>query len=457
MIEQITQDGFFIADCSVPGETRADGAYPHMADALQLSKDRWLILYSTRGFLGVDQGFRGGDNDRSVVYQIRKDDPAGPVLKENILARYREDWDALGDGGRYLKQHASVCGFGVPKGALVHGRRVPHENLFAATWYCCPRARGTGLDDLPSGEFEEKLFGKAFCIEWTQFKLNDTGTDIEILQPPRMMRQKGYESGDLFCSVEPRCAMNKWYVKPAPFTDDHSEWVQLPHFTRGIAAIRFKVSPATRLYEWVQTGPLFDTGYQSGLRPSNRIAYRLTETSVLRHTDSWIIAARSAEPGSKNVPGTAWFRTDDLFKPLPKPFFPGSPKSNAPTGVFRCPDGVVRIFTGDRTASPYGNERDPLYCWDVDLDDGFKVATCRVVFDATKAGMPVREESGTRVDMPNLFPHAGGKEQWLVYRARVRRRKHPTTRLVEEEKRRSGLYCGRLVFDSELPPAWQFE
>ena len=125
-----------------------------------------------------------------------------------------------------------------------------------------------------------------------------------------MMRQKGYESGELFCSVEPRCAMNKWYVKPAPFTDDASEWVQVPHFTRGIAAIRFKFNPSTRLYEWVQTGPLFDTGYQSGLRPSDGISYRLTETSVLQLDGSWIIAARSAEPGSKMVPGTAWMRTE---------------------------------------------------------------------------------------------------------------------------------------------------
>ena len=456
-IEQITQEGFFIAECTVAGETRADGAYPHMADALQLSKDRWLVLYGTRGFLGVDQGFRGGDNDRSILYQLRKDSPVGPVVKEQVLAPYREDWDAVGDGGRYLKQHASVGGFGVPKGAIFRGGRVPHENVFVATWYCCARAKGTGVDDLPSAEFEEELFEKVFGIEWAQFRLNDSGTDIEMLQPPCMMRQKGYEQGGLFCSIEPRCAMNKWYVTPAPYTEDHSEWVQVPHFTRGIAAIRFMFNPSTRLYEWVQTGPLFETGYQSGLRPSEGIPYRLTETCVLRHHDSWVVAARSAEPGSKNVPGTAWIRTDDLFKPLPKPVFPGRPVSNAPTGVFRCPDGVVRIFTGDRTLSPYGNERDPLYCWDVDLDNGYRIFNSRVVFDATEAGMLVRAESATRVDMPNLFPHAGGREQWLGYRARVRRKKHPTTRITDEEKRRSGLYLGRVLYSQTQPRRWQFE
>src|ERR1051326_4451525 len=105
MIQQITHDGFFVADSTVAGETRADGAYPHMGDALPLCKDRWLILYSTRGFLGVDQGFRGGDNDRSIVYQLRRDGPKGTVIKEGILERYREDWDAplfaakSGEGG----------------------------------------------------------------------------------------------------------------------------------------------------------------------------------------------------------------------------------------------------------------------------------------------------------------------------------------------------------------------
>jgi hypothetical protein len=235
-----------------------------------------------------------------------------------------------------------------------------------------------------------------------------------------------------------------------------SEWVKLPHFARGIAAIRFAFNRGLGLYEWVQTGPLLDVGRQSGMASDPRTPYRLTETSLLRYRDDWVIAARTSEPGSKNIPGTGWIRTDDLFRPLPKPFFPGEPRSNAPTGVFQCADGVVRIFTGDPTLSPYANERDPLFCWDVDLNDNSRLSNRRVVFDAVAAGLPVQGDTGTRIDMPNLIPHAGGAEQLLLFRVRLRRSREPFTRIVPEEKHRSALYHAKLAFDKACPPAWRF-
>jgi hypothetical protein len=231
----------------------------------------------------------------------------------------------------------------------------------------------------------------------------------------------------------------------------------VPHFSRGIAAIRLAFSPALGLYEWVQTGPLLEIGRQSGVTADPGTPFRLTETSLLWHKNSWLIAARSAEPGSKNVPGTAWIRTDDLFRPLPKPVFPGTPRSNAPTGVFRCPDGVVRIITGDASLSPYRNDRDPLYCWDVDVDDGFALSNRRVVFDITASNLFVRPDTSPRIDMPNLFTHVGGREQHLTFRVRLRRNKAPVTRISDEEKWRSALYHGRVVYEEVHPAAWQFD
>jgi hypothetical protein len=427
-----------------------------MADGLQLSRDRWLILYSTRGFLGVDQGFRGSDNDRSILYQLRRDGPLGPVLKEGLFARYREDWDALSDGGRHLRQHCHTGGFGVPLGALVRGRRVPHENLFVATWYRSPRAKGRGPDDLPSTDLEDALFECAFGVEWVQFRLNETGSDIEVVQPPRPLRQKGYEDGPAFCGLTPCRPMNKWYVKPAPCADDLSEWAQAPHFANGIAVIRFRFSAISGLYEWVQTGPLLATDEQSGLRDDPSATCRLTETSLARLKDGWALAARTAERLSRRVRGMAWMRAGDLFGRLPEPVFPGAPLSKSPCAAFVCPDGALRLFTNDETLSPYRNDRDPLYCWDVDPDAGFRATNPRVVFDAVQAGLPAREESWPRVDMPNLMPHPGGREQVVTCRVRLRQRRPPHTRLSEEERRRTGLYHARIIYDRDQPPAWRF-
>jgi len=57
--------GMFIKESTLPGETRQDDVVPRHAVCLQLAKTRWLIVYTTHGYRGVD-------DERSVLYQIRK-------------------------------------------------------------------------------------------------------------------------------------------------------------------------------------------------------------------------------------------------------------------------------------------------------------------------------------------------------------------------------------------------
>jgi hypothetical protein len=233
-----------------------------------------------------------------------------------------------------------------------------------------------------------------------------------------------------------------------------SQWARVPHFSLGTAAIRYAYNAGRGLYEWVQTGPLLPTAPQSCFMEGP--GRQFTETSLLRHRDSWIILCRSGERLSKQVLGVAWFRTDDLFGPWTEPIYPGSPLSKSPCSAFRCPDGVVRVFTNDSSISPYQDDRNPLYSWEVDPDHGFKTSDVRVVFDAQTQGMMIRPESWPRVDMPNLFPHPGGREQILSCRARVRRRKFPYTRIIEQEKAVSANYHCRVVYDRDYPATWQF-
>src|SRR5438128_1451344 len=79
-IESIKHQGEFIRECSLPGETRKDDVVPRHANAIQLSRQRWLVVYSTHGYRGVD-------DERSIIYQVRRDAPDGPVLKEGFLVR----------------------------------------------------------------------------------------------------------------------------------------------------------------------------------------------------------------------------------------------------------------------------------------------------------------------------------------------------------------------------------
>src|SRR6478752_4175150 len=77
--------GMFIRDSTLPGERRKDDVHPRCAVCVQLARMRWLIVYTTRGYRGVD-------DERSVLYQVRRDGPDGPVVKEGFLAQAGANW-----------------------------------------------------------------------------------------------------------------------------------------------------------------------------------------------------------------------------------------------------------------------------------------------------------------------------------------------------------------------------
>src|SRR6266550_1368330 len=106
----IEHKGKLIHECTVPGETRKDDVFPAHPNGIRLSRDRFLFIYATRGFRGIDE-------DRSIIYQVRSEGFDGPVLKEGLLAASIDDWDPLGDGKRYKRNQGAPTAFGVPKGA----------------------------------------------------------------------------------------------------------------------------------------------------------------------------------------------------------------------------------------------------------------------------------------------------------------------------------------------------
>src|SRR5213595_995470 len=119
-IADIKPGGMFIKESTLPGETRANDVVPRHAVCVQLAKTRWLIVYTTHGYRGVD-------DERSVLYQIRKDAPDGDVLREGFLGKAINDWRPDGvpappEGKSYFKQLGHAVAFGVPKGAVIGGK-----------------------------------------------------------------------------------------------------------------------------------------------------------------------------------------------------------------------------------------------------------------------------------------------------------------------------------------------
>ena len=199
---EIEPRGKFIDSCTLPGEGKENWLHPSHPYCAQLSKDRFLWVYQTRGFLGID-------SEHSIIYQLRSDQPDGPVLKEGFFSRYREDWDAKGDGKLFIKSHGHPKVIGVPKGATnENGTLFPAGNVFLATWYIIPALRDPDtcvVDRVGNND-----------LEAIHFRLADDGRDIEFLdEKPVRFREKGFEKGRAVCSIEPpQTAVNQWLRPP---------------------------------------------------------------------------------------------------------------------------------------------------------------------------------------------------------------------------------------------------
>ncbi len=413
-----------VTDCTLPGETRADDVVPAHPNGLQVSRDRWLLVYGTRGFRGVD-------DDRSSVYQLRKDGPDGPVIKEGFLARTSDEWDPYGEGKKFSRQQGHAVAFGVPKGV-----KAPNANVFVAKWYVNARVLDRRKNLLEHSTVPFEIGGPRQFVEWMQFRLNEREDDIEILKPAGRLRQKGFETGDRFTSAEPVRSMNQSFTPAVPFNREAGEWADLMAFDGGrVAAAKYAWNAASGLYEWVKTGPFLSGG--------------LSEGSLAPHAERWAMSAR-LEKG-----GVAWALAADPFVEVPAPVFAKDPATTSPLTAWGCPDGVLRLLTGDR------GRRDPLYLWDIDPAEGFRASNVRVIFDSVKAGLKIRPASQPKIDMGKLLP-PHGRTQLAVFRVSVRGFNHPYPNRPgipmadADEKAACGIYAARITYAEPAPARWEF-
>jgi hypothetical protein len=389
----------------------------------------------------------------SIIYQIRGDTPDGPLLKEGLFKKSINDWDPFGDGSRLVRQQGSPVAFGVPKGALIKGKPAVNANVFAVKW----RVMSPGRLDRRTGlvERDNALWRPTQNVEWIQFRLNETEDDLEILQELRSLRQNGYEEGDRFCSTEGLENMSQTFVQPVPFNEEATEWVDVNNFNEGTfedksaarsAALKHRFNPKTGLYEWVETGPVIRE-------------WKLGYASINCMDDGWIIGSeRHSKVDGAWEPGVVLIRTDDPFGNNQSPVGSSEPPCASPSTQYRCADGILRLFTGDPVASPYGQTRNPLYCWDIDPQTAVGTNR-REVFDHVKCGV-LPEETVPRADDCKLLPYTGGREQYMAWRVRtmnIDRIHHGLPPVTKECKEKHGIYYAVIRYTEEHEPAWHYE
>lgn len=282
------------------------------------------------------------------------------------------------------------------------------------------------------------MLDRTIDAEWVQFRLNDAEDDIDVVQPVAKLRPK---DGALPAGAG---WMNQTFCAAVPTTERADEWVQCNHFDRGrLAVLKMRYDAEAKRYVWVATSP-----FLTDKRP-------LSEASLVRSDNEWLVSARTAG-------GIAWFRSKDPLATWPAATFTAEPVLSAPHTTFRCADGLVRLFGGDRQASPQKYDRDPMYVWDVASADGDVVlANRRVVFDSTAAKVAIRAEVRPRVDFAALFP-PHGRVQIVAFSVTPRAYNFPyegTTipPATAADKAASGLYFARITYATDVPPAWRFE
>lgn len=457
---RITLEGKLVHECSVPGETRADGVYPAHPNGIRLSKDRVLLLYATRGWRGVDE-------DRSIIYQVRLGRFTGPILKEGMLVQARDDWDPFKDGSSYYQAHGTPSGFGVPKGALINGRPAPHANLFVIKWYVNARYFLTP-DRLALTTSDPKsvhLSENTIHMEWVQVRLNEAEDDIEIVEPISTMRTPDQGEGGL--PQTERFTQSK--VQAVPFNPEATEWIDTANIdwsekpkedAVGLVPAKFRYNRSRHRYEFSEIGSRL---YPAGVH--------LSGGSPLKIEQGWAFYSRPHR--SLNLP-LVWTKRKNPFSDENQQLLmeprTGQPIVRAPVTAYRCADGRLRVFTGDGDASPYQNRRNPLYCWECEGAPDFALSRRQVVIDVLKEFPDVRLESEPIVDMAKVLPHCGGSSQYVAFRLRTESINYDRIRklvpkdnprylspaITEAERMVSGIYVARIDYGRDWPDEWNF-
>ncbi|MHC4874833.1 MAG: hypothetical protein ACYTFY_23560, partial [Planctomycetota bacterium] len=177
---------------------------------------------------------------------------------------------------------------------------------------------------------------------------------------------------------------------------------------------------------------------------------QLSEASINQYNDEWIISLRSSSMGAQ----TGWIKCTDPFGKLPSPVFCEVPSTYGPRLSLMCPDGILRIATGDINISPYKEKRNPLYLWNVDAEN-FNVSNKLTIYDSRESKIPLRNPM---IDYPILFPYHNGK-QVLAFRKTVPNNNYDSDRgpaLSAEELEHSGSYYSEIEYSQTFENQWDF-
>ena len=367
MIRNIRHNGFFVDEPTIIGEQKSDGRCPNYSQGIQVSARRWLVVFDTVHARGRDCWF-------SIFYRLLDGGSDGPMIAEERLFE-PTPFDTDTDGAVLALSCGQPIVFGVARGATYAGRALPHANHFVLTWVQVPiRLLANGdSEHFPTDHPRVAEFARMINTYHLQFRLNDAENALEIIEPPAML-------------VDPTGRthrINGW-TQPIPANPEASSWLDSITVTQdldsinfagynGFAVIQYDFDQVRGLYEWRMTG---DIG-----QPPQNAAISETNLGALPDGD-FVLAVRCFRPHGN----TLWYRTSDPFSGFGEPTL--APDTSGQRYVWMCPDGELRIFNNRQDVTPYGDYRNPLYCFSVDPET-FVYRDRAVVLDTRALELPI--------------------------------------------------------------------
>jgi hypothetical protein len=431
MITSVTYKGPFIPEAPFDGERSSDGMTPNYAQGLQVSRDRWLILYDT-----VDS--KGRDCWRSIFYQLRADGPDGDVIMNGQLFGM-ESITTLSDGTDVLRSNGQPGIFGVPEGAVIDGQTPAHANVFAVSWYGCVVGRKDG--DLARINAHPELTADELkpYHELMHVRLNDAEDDIEIIS--ERQRLETPDGGHLY---------GHGWAQPVADNADATRWIDSFSgrgaakddlvFGSCVGIIAYEWNAESERYALVRVGDFFPV--KEGLTVS--------ETNLVKVGDGhYVLGVRSFNEGGH----TYWYRADDPFGDWGE--YTVTPDTFGQRYAFLCGDGVLRSILNRRDLSPYDQRRNPLYCFDVNPVDR-TYSNQRVLMDAKELGLPFEEAF---LDHVHLYAPVNGKQIMSVRTITAKQvwRSDDGEYPSDEEMKLAGIHHLELEYDEPCEATWTFE
>ena len=244
--------GPFITESDITGEKKADFATPNYATGMEVSKDRWLIIYDT-----VDA--RGCDFWRGIFCQIRAHQPDGEIINSGIIAPLETHHRPFGENYPCRKGYGNANILG----CSLQNENSPAAGVFAISynsrtelWY-----QGTLVQyspdaciwpqDVRAEDWKQAIAEIGGLRMIKHYRFNPAKDDIDLIEGP--VPSPGRQDDNIHHDLQ---GIVNW-GNPVALNDDATAWFEVvrdPAIDSCLQTFRYDFDESSQTFRLTQKG-----------------------------------------------------------------------------------------------------------------------------------------------------------------------------------------------------------